>query len=339
MNPFALSTPSVFVITSPFQAMCCRAAIKNLQIKDYKIIFSLGGTDRNKQTKRFLETYSMQYDILNIHGKFQQLSYYFYALYPRRSKYKRLFIGDFRQHLFIKVGLTLVSDGSPIVCLDDGNITVSLLNNTFRSTPKLQCIELMNSLYKKIRRIEPKKNLYTIYSDISNEKFNIKENNLAGVLTNKPKYDIKSGIYVIGTYLEIYCSDLKITRNDLLAGIESVFVELKEKYSSQQIIYIPHGRDNGQFTKPLCDKFGIDFQRPEMMVELHIAEKQEYPFLIVGFNSSALYNLKKMMPECSVNNILILPQRENPAVLENRSVSKYYQSNDIPCREIIVGQS
>lgn len=194
----------------------------------------------------------------------------------------------------------------------------------------------MNTFYKRVRSINQKMNLYTIYSGIPNEKFNIKENSLSGVIANNHTSQTKSDIYIIGTYIDIYCSDLKISKENLLAGIESVLVDIKERNASQNIIYVPHGRDNGQDTQPLCERHGIGFERPNLMVELYIAEKKETPFQIIGFNSSALYNLKKMMPDCDIRNILILPRKENPGVTENKSVARFYHSIGIPSEEIIV---
>ena len=134
MDPFALHIPSVFVLVSPFQVLCAIASIKNLQIEEYKIIIMRGNVHRDFQLVEILNQFGLPYIIQGKLSKTDKIRLFFKPLKRVDNDYKRLFIGDYRQHYALKIGLCNVSCKSDIVYLDDGNITISLLKGTNRIT-------------------------------------------------------------------------------------------------------------------------------------------------------------------------------------------------------------
>lgn len=337
MNPFTIHTPSVFIITSPFQALCCLAAIRNFEIDEYEIIFiPASSTIRNSQTINFFKKNNILYRIVNpkIRNRFP---YFIKALIPKRNKYKRLFIGDFRNFGALYLGLGIVSKGSGIVYLDDGNITISLLEGTYKHkkgkafTINMKIAYMLSHLHSVLLF----KNMYTIYDKIPNPNYRIFENDLTVILDKRDCKRI-SGVYIIGTVIDVYCEHLGISNEVFVDNMDYYLRRLKEEYPSEDIIYVAHGRDDGTYSLPLCGKYGIKFVRPELIIELYMLEIPAIPRLITGFNSSALLNLKKMIRGCDIRNYLIISNTPTSQTDRYLSVAEYYEKNEILTEKIIV---
>ena len=337
MEPFKSYTPSVFIITSPFQALCSIAAIKNLKIDDYLIIFIAASSEaRNEQTINFLKRYEASYKIISP-NLMCRLPYFVKAIIPKNTKYKRLFIGDFRNYGALYLGLGFVSKNSDVVYLDDGNISISLLEGTYhkKNGKAIKVNECLTSILASWQKVIPQMNLYTIYGNIFNPNFNVAENDLSVVLKNVDNVQT-TGVFVIGTVIETYCEHLGLSTDSFTEKMDLLFKKLSGKYPNEEITYIAHGRDDGSMSIPICQKNGIRFLRPELVVELFMLGISNIPRLIMGFNSSALYNLKKMMPSCEVRNVLIISNRQTSQTDRYRSVASYYVKNDISTDEIKV---
>lgn len=335
-DPFSKYIPSVFVICSPFQALCAIAAIRNLEISDYKIILMLGNQQRDYQLLRLLEFYSVEYEKLVLSNFFRRLKYYLPPLISKKSDYKRLFVGDFRQHLFVRVGMCYVSNYSSIVYLDDGVASLPLLNGLTHLTTKMRLFQKLNYAYMALHHINREFNLYTIYDGITNSNYNIRINNFESVFNCiSEQSENQRGIYVIGTVLEAYCAGAMITKEQVLSELKVVLNELTIN-NKDEIKYVAHGRDNGELTRPLCEELNIDFIRPDMTIEMYLLVNRLLPRLIVGFNSTALYNLKKMLPTSTVRNILFLPKKRNNLCIEREYIAEYFERNNIETEERIV---
>ena len=62
IDPFSMSTPSVFVVWSPFQILCAVSAIRQFAIKDYLLLVRLyKGDARNQQILNILNKYELRY--------------------------------------------------------------------------------------------------------------------------------------------------------------------------------------------------------------------------------------------------------------------------------------
>lgn len=329
MNPFEKHTASVFVVTSPFQALCAIAAIKQLEIKDYMMIAVLPeNEDRNKQLLFFFEKEKIPFTPVAVRNSSTELRLLkIKALLCRRTKYRRLFVGDIRSITELCVGCQFVSNKASVVYLDDGNYTVSVLNGLASFDKK----GLFTKLLSRWRRITSYQHLLTIYGDIPNTTFLIEslylENAFEYKSTHKDK--IKKGIYIVGTNLRLYSKCVGITEDQYTLKLEDLFNQLCKEKTDEQIVFIPHGRDSSVYAKSLCEKYNVEFRPSSVMVELELYYQPNPPAVIYGYTSSALFNLKKMYPHTEVYNILFEPTVKGRDYKEYEALSVYYEANGI----------
>ena len=325
MKTFEKKVPSVFVVSSPFQALCALSAIHNLEILDYKFIIVLSNFRRDDQLLNFVKGQGLDYIIYET----KRFIYWYYlikSLFRRNKGYSRLFVGDFRTYIQYWIGLQWVKDKADVVVLDDGSITISLLQNSlgvWRNRIQLLCMGIVSNF----RRIDPLRNVYTIYEGIDNPKFNISINRIE-IIHNKEKGKV-SKIYFIGTKKKQFCDYYGWT-NDMyfISALDIILNQIKKKYPEEEIIYIPHGDDVGEYAGELCKKRNVIICRPSVMVELFLLDSG-CPLAVFGFMSSALFNIKKMFPGSKVYNIVFKSINNEQAKLECGKISEYYQNNDI----------
>lgn len=325
MKPFEYHQPSVFVVRSPFQALCAVSAIHNMEISDYKFIVILSNFRRDDQLLNFVKSQNINYVVYET----KRFAYWFQlikSLIKRKKGYSRLFVGDFRAYIQYWIGLQWVKDGADVVILDDGNITISLLQGSlgvWRNKIQVLCMGIIST----IRRIDPLKNVYTIYEGIDNPQFNISINKIEKI-QNKENGK-RSKVYFIGTKKKQFC-EYYGWNNDLffISAIDGILNCIKNKYPTEEVVYIPHGDDVGEYLEELCKKNNIIIYRPSMMVELFLLDNG-YPLAVYGFMSSALFNIKKMFTNSEVYNIVFKSIMNEQAKLECGIISEYYQKNNI----------
>ena len=333
VNPTDLYTPSVFVVSSPLQILYSFAIIRQLQIKKYRIVvFYLIGDPRKEQMLATLDYFGLKnrgYIGLNT---FNAYFYKYFSLLHRYNKYKRLFIGDFRNYYMMLIGSCYVSDNASVVYFDDGNITVTLLKDNYSGLMPHYWSSRLNNLANK-RGFVLNRNLFTIYNDIPNDKYDISSLDLKNVFSLKQNESKErcgvSGVFVIGTNIEVYCNEMNISREVFIQKLDVLFNDLRYKYTDDAIFYIPHGRDKSYYALEFCEKYGFEFINPKMMVELEILDKGYIPKMVYGFNYTALYNLKKMYPETRVVNMIFKNTEVNDIYRQYLIISEYYQKNGI----------
>jgi hypothetical protein len=324
-NPYYAKIPSIFVICSPFQTLCTVSTIMNLKIDDYKIIVIYSA--RYNQIRTVLNEFNLSYEIRRV-GRYswKMRCNRILSLFHRNNKYKRLFVGDYRNKTLLSYGLNLVSDDSYVVYLDDGNASISL----FRDSIDINQIYNKSKFQKAIsrrRNIIMMKYFYSIYTGINNTRYNIVFNDLS-VLGNQ-KVSGKERVVFIGTNSDMYCSFLSINISDYYNILRNQIEKIRNNYPQTSILYIPHGKDTSEIVKKICEDNEIEYERQNVPVEMMFRTKFIVPIAIYGFTSSALFNLKKMFPECKVNNILIIPQIQSKNFNVYVSISDYYSQNGI----------
>lgn len=329
MNPFEPHIPSVFVIASPFQALCAVVTIRQLQIDVYKVVAFLPSDEpRSEQLEKYLKSEGIQYTPIR---RFNRLIWLFYkldAIRSRHNEYKRLFLGDFRAIILHFIGYCYVSDDSEVIYLDDGNITISILNNVF-SEPMSDSDRCRLERVSKRRGFVFQKNFLTIYGDIQNPKYLIYTLDLSFVFRQEKSICEKSGIYIVGTNIECFCIPLNIPKEIFVSSLEKLICKIKNEYQNEPVVYIPHGRDTSEYALKLCNEYGCEFHKSEMMIEMELLNHRYNPLAIFGFTSSALYNLKKIYPDTRVVNVLFECDARNKVYQEYKMLSDYYLNNGI----------
>lgn len=329
-DPYLKSLPSVFVVASPFQILCAKAAIKQLEIDIYDFYVYLSKDNfRNDQVKRILNSLGISYKIIPDLKKLYFWRSVINACFHKHNIYNRLFIGDFRSVSLFYVGLGLISDNSNVVYLDDGNITISILNgNNSASWAKKH--QYLLRWISRMRKIDYGRNFLTIFSDISNSKYKIRQLLLEKIVDNGQRLgNSPKDIFIIGTCVDSYCKPLDIPEEIYIKKLEELIVKLRQQYPDDNIYFIPHGREYKNYSQRLCEQYGCIFKRPQMMVELELINMHHPPKVICGYTSTALFTLKKMFPATKVVNILFELSLNNPFYKDYVITSEYYLQNGI----------
>ncbi len=315
------NVPTVFVIGSPFQAICTVSAILNLQILDYKVIVIF--SDRYLQVKSVLNRYNIPF-ILKKVGKYRwrMRLYMVFSLFHRKYRWKRLFVGDYRSKTLLYFGLMNVSDSSTVIYLDDGNASIPL----FDGTEKYRIDKYLNYLALR-RNVILLKHFFSIYTGFVNEAFDIRFNDIS-VLGNDTN-SINKSILFIGTNSKLYCESLIIDRNNFYSILEDQIKNIKRNNPDKDVIYIPHGKDSSEEVLRICNDNSVQYKRLDVPVEMVAQSNKIEPIEVYGFTSSALFNLKKMYPQCEVYNILITPKVMTNLFGDYVSISDYYTQNGI----------
>ena len=328
MNPFEPQIPSVFSIETPFQALCAIAAIRQLDITDYKLIVYFPRNEvRNVQLRTILKKYGVKYKAVKPFNRFTYRYAKWSALRKHHTRFRRLFIGDFRDITLYYLSLSYVDDGSDIVYLDDGSVTVSFLNNIVDG-PLDEYGKVFLDKLKTKRGIVANRNVLTIYDHIENPKFQIKILNLSLIMSHNQTEEAK-GVFIVGTNISSYCDPLGIPVDIYIRKLDELFSELQTSHPNDKLTFVPHGRDKSEYAKKICEKYGVSFEPSLMTIELKMLDMQNPPKVVYGFTSSALFNLRKLFPHARIVNVLYEGNSRNPFWSEYRMLSEYYVKNGI----------
>ena len=331
---FGKYVSSVFVIGSPFQALCAIEAIREFEISDYKVILPLSPNEqRNRQLLTILKDFGIVYEIFNAkEARAMQILLNECKIKHKkdRNRYNRAFIGDYYQILYKSIALSYLNTGSPMVYLDDGNSSISIFRGVRKKTAwRSQCVNLLFYSLARIQKIIPDRFFYTIYYDIDERKFFKYPNHFSYLFFHKEKdTERASGVIFIGTNTSAFCEQMGIQESMLENIISKLFMEIHKEYPSQEITYVPHGRDSNIHIPDICAQNNVVYRPIEVSIEYFLYKEQLFPVAIYGFSSTALFNLKKMMPNIRAVNYVI--EKMNAPYYEyfNR-ISEYYQQNSI----------
>lgn len=328
-NPFADSIPSVFYVASPFQGLCAIATIRQLHITDY-IFYALliENSPRNKQLLLLLEQYGITYQTVYYKGGINIIFDWLRAMLPKQNRFRRLFVGDFRNIYGLLNGCKSISNGSNVVYLDDGNFTISLLDNTFK--PKGKWLQSIKNTILAFRDIRPEINLLTIFADIPNSAYNIQGLDMSQLLSSKYNdVDQLQGVVVVGTNSLDYCKALNIEPEVFYSHFINLLEMMKQHYPTDRITFVPHGRDNNIKIKEICDKHDVIYKPTSIMIELELLMYENKPKAVYGYTSTALFTIKKIFKNTEVYNILPKADKDNDYFQQYLSCSNYYKKHGI----------
>lgn len=318
--------PSLFIVTSPFQALCAIEAIETMKIEDYQVVACVFGDSRDKQLFAFLDERKIGYIVFNFKGK-KYYSECFYPLIKRSAtKYHRAFLGEpdncFQRH----IAYMMLSKNSDIAFLDDGTNNIPLLKGYKRKINKYAWVEL---LIRKIYCINLSKSFFTLFSDIAIPKFNCRENKFLHVIRRQQKTE-KRGIYFIGTNSTVYCEKLGISLQSYFGSLNSQLEFVSKHNIDQPIFYIPHGRDLNENAKQICRRLDINYVPVSKTVELYIIDAEYKPYAIYAHTSTALFNLKLLYPDTDVYNIFCIDNKKGKYYNDYLLYSDYFEKHGIP---------
>lgn len=331
MRKYSNRVPSVFIVSSPFQALCAVAAMTQYKIKDYKIIaIFFKGNSRNSQLSAVLDKYGIQFDVVYYESSVvSYLKTYLKSLRHVGNIYKRLFIGNIGSTYSLILGCQYVSDDSEVIYLDDGGATLSILQKGYKLRNPLD--RFMVFLLSKMRRVVVGKHFLTIFEGFTNNELDINILDFRNVIKNKCQNpEDGQDIIIVGTNTESYCESLNISEDFFLCQFEKFLLYLKNTYKHHNIIMYRHGRDNNSNILTICKNYKCEVITPNMTIELTLINRP-LPLAIYGFTSTALYTLKKMFNTIEIYNILMKGDDTQSSYWTYLELTKYYEENGIRC--------
>lgn len=317
-NIIGHNVPSIFIIGTPFQALCAIEAIYEFDIVDFKFLLALDSSPRNEQLFKLLSKYNIQYEILCVDYTITKLDR-IKAFIPRFNKYKNIYLGDSTNELLKFLAFRYGANGSKTIYLDDGTRTISYLEGRRNLGKKLSPYYFLLKLF---RNIEFERIFFTVYSDIQNKKYKIVANNFSFFSKGLSEKRDHKNIFIVGTTTEKFY----ISPDKLINSMDELFSSLSNKHPMHKIVYVPHGRDNSKRWNDVCDKYGVAIVRPDESIEFYLMSLSYCPMEVYGYTSSALYNIKLLFPQCSIFNILF--ENENTPI-NYLFISEYYAKHGI----------
>lgn len=277
---------TVFLIYSPFQAICAFEAIAHYCINEYKMycIKHINNV-ANSQVEAVLKRLNLKYQVFSEMSFAQSLAF----AYKRKEHYDRLFIGDYFDPVLRMYASVWCKNNATVYYLDDGasTLTATRNNRPLSIVPIKERIKyiLSNTLFR-LKNIS--ESFFSIF-DLQNGKG--EKNSLEAVkeyLMSKDK-NCQSSVFIVGT---------KYT------GFQNpeMYFDLLEhtvlKYElNNNTIYSPHRAVAvDPKVETICKNNGINYRVSDYCVELDYILNGANPSLIIGFGSTAMFSLKMIYP-------------------------------------------
>lgn len=351
-NEFAKGTPSCFFVMSAFQFVCAIEAIYEFEIKDFKLVFVLNTIKefecRNEQMRKMARQMAVKYDEI----AYDKISYDEFCsksglfAIKANKRYERIFVGDFNAIGLLILSARYATSNAVLLYTDDGNSSISLFRGTRRDNRPFGWRQQL-TWYKSVYRVQKRKreglykdllkegikctnSFFTIYNDIKTRHFNLYPNTFQHLVKNvQAQTDKKQCIVIIGSALSAYAEQNRITISEIEAITWLQLSKVREEYETDTIVYIPHGRDSNPNVPVFCKTLDIGYMRIEETIEYYMLRNDFQPFMVCGYNSTALLNIKKMFPLARTVNWFIDKKYNNSFYPFFYTVRKYYEQNGI----------
>lgn len=315
---------SLFIINSPFQALCAIDAIKHYSINNPVFYVFDCGDSRDKILMLLNYKKLFNVDIIPFVGTKDLIK-----VIKAKPKYHQIFIGDYFSYNQYLIGIQLSKRNTIIVYLDDGTATLDLLPNVGRKRYHGFKLRTFSYLYlnicRNIKRV--KESFYSIFDISGKIPYPVVENDFSCLMANKADSSNK-GVYIIGTNSSALPFKGK-NYLDLLCGLVRI---IKERYPDEEVFYCPHRRDTNNYDE-LLEKHHINIYQTAISVEVDFATKGINPLCIIGFASTALITLRRLFPQSKVQSIRF--EIEDPFTESSiRSIEEYYSNHGVEIIEL-----
>lgn len=284
---------TLFVISSPFQALCMLEAVNQFKISEYKVLLAYCDELSNSSVEKLLVEKGIVYDKLRV----AHLIWDVIPFVKIANQYKRVFLGNYYTLPYFAIASIVGGRKSEVFYLDDGTQILEIVSKHPRKRCPKKSIGFVFSLYELLSRFKNQvMRFFTIYN-VESETFDIVRNSFGSL---KSKSVQSSGAYIIGTN----SGELKFKDREYHDYLRALVSDLQGKYSGIEIYYCPHRRDkNNHKTFELCKTLGVKIFNTEVSVEYDLIKEELYPKVVVGFTSNALFTLKQIFPESNVATV------------------------------------
>ncbi len=312
---------SLFIITSPFQALCVKEAIKHFEIAKYSIVIITTTNDnRIEQTKNTLSYLDLKYEChLAGTSSFKEIKR-IGKLIQHDNKYSNVFVGDCCDIWLVSLALFVIRFNGKLMYIDDGASTISFLDGTVN-----------NALYRAKRGFLTflgliitfqKPSFFTVFNTKQRGLYIIVHNELT-VFKDYSKNEQK-GLYIIGTNIDAYCKEYNLSCREYISSFTSIIDDLLKNYD-EECFYIEHGRCKNNEIREVCQVKGINLMRPNVPIEFYFIQNNLEPKVIVGFDSTALFTLKALFNRCACKNIQLKKASNKKHPFQEAYKNKLYE--------------
>ncbi len=313
-----MNNKSLFIINSPFQALCAFEAINHFKESNPEF-FVFDCDDSKDKIVKLLKQYGYEPTIIPFVGTRHILK-----ILNKFDHYERIYIGDYFSYLQYLIAVNLAKRKSVFVYLDDGTATLDLLPSTgrkrYRGLSKRALSYRLLDIKVDLKQV--KTIFFTIFDIGKETKFNTVKNTF-GFLPSDYSNIAEAGIYIIGTNSSVI--SFKDESYDEL--LRKLIKNIRDRFPNTPIYYCPHRRDTNNHDSLLKEQ-GVNLFQTEISVEVDFVTKKVNPLLIVGFASTALITLKLIYPSCVVESVRFNIEDEF-TTKSIRSIENYYLKNNI----------
>ena len=312
---------SFLIVDSPFQLLCGVEYILVNNIKPVKLIIVNNRVENELQINQINNIYLsykelfISKDIYNI-DKTGLFSFYsFLSSYNKVARsinsysVENIIIGDYANCYFRH--LANVLNSKRVVVLDDGFRTIKTVTSIVRNSlePK-EYVKKVLSLFSYEPEYNSDVTLFTIFSDYVDFK-NKEENSFSNIKDDLRNVPLVKELHFIGSPL---VEDGIVDKDTYFRYLGNIC----DKYALDGITikYIPHRREDSKKILSLTEKHNLHVNNIDQTIELYELNNDSLPEYVLSFFSTALFNLKKILPSKVNIRYIKLSSKE---ILERKS--------------------
>ena len=277
---------TVALVSSPFQTLCALKAIDEFGCGVTEF-YTVEDKQNTPKIRLLLSDYGYNLSVI------QQSSniFHWYLDNKKRDRYETLIVGDIFSFPLLILTSIFAKRKSQVIYVDDGNSTLSInvgLMPDYIYDFKWKLVLFICKLKQISRR------LFTMYPIEKYDDMPIVRYSPLTLINNNTQIEPK-GVFIIGTNTSALNADTKKYKTTL-RQIYNYY------YEREPVYYCPHRRDLNVYDD-FCSNNGLIVYDTKVSVEYDFIKSKQYPKVIIGFGSTALYTLKKMFPQSEIYNI------------------------------------
>lgn len=327
------SKKALFIVSSPFQAICAIEAVYKYKIDSPVFVILQGQQQKvNSTTIKIFAKCDFENKYELVYQSFKKLIKQspkdINELNFKKDDYRLIFIGDFfspEQRVFSAYCCKNPKETN-FIYLDDGSSTVEAYSwglNTIRFQNFNTFFKIgVSQLLFLIKGITPN-DFFTIFS-LKSKTYNSIPNSLNNLKTKIGKKS-PANIYILGSNL---LNVGLVTIEEYLNFLKIIIENFRSNFIDEKVYYCPHRGESSSFIQKIKFEFNLEIFRPEYTIEFDFVLKDIHPVAIYSFGSTASYTLKMLFP--NLHSYTIIPKTNNKVI--NRSyneIIKIYQKQNI----------
>jgi hypothetical protein len=291
--------------------LCCIEASNEFRCTENLFVIRQTNKINNLQFEIILQQFKLLNQVIQIpdRGPISYLDYLklIRTLKNHTGKLENIFVSEFRSIEMCLLANNI--DAKNKIYLDDGTMTFILVEKANNGTNVIAGNAFKKILKKNLALLfglrpdtSNLKSLFTIFNLDTSANLKIIQNDL-NFLRLKGEAGKETGTYLIGG---AYVEDDIICENEymnILASIKCMIVG--------EIFYMPHRREKIKKLNIISNTMGFKIVNTDMPIELFFFINRINPECIIGFFSTALYSLSKIMGSHRVSSVLISSNNMN----------------------------